>query len=99
MFLERYISALLYAPNKPSCNNSQIDLLESNLLFLSHPVYTTNSLLFSTDVEQRLNKQHVCGLDDVQTLGTGMERKQKNVHIFAHLELGQVGLKSLVVRD
>ena len=39
------------------------------------------------------------GLDDVQTLGTGMERKQKNIHIFARLELGQVGLKSLVVRD
>ena len=62
-------------------------LVESNLLRLSHPVYTANSLLLSTDVQQWLNKQHVCGLDDVQTLGTGIERKEENIHVLARLEL------------
>ena len=61
-------------------------LVESSLLCLSHPVHTANSLLLSTDIQQRLNEQHVCGLDDVQTLGAGMERKEENIHISARLE-------------
>jgi hypothetical protein len=51
-------------------------------------VYTANSLLLSTDVQQRLNKQYVCRLDDVQSLGTGMEREKENIHFFARLEFG-----------
>ena len=43
---------------------------------LPHPVYTANGLLLSTDVKQRLDQQHVRCLDNVEPLGTGMERKQ-----------------------
>ena len=60
-------------------------------------MHSADSLLLSTDIQQRLNEQYVGCLDDIQTLGTGMEREKENIHFFARLEFREVCLKSFVI--
>lgn len=44
-------------------------------------------------VEDRLYQQHVSRLDDVQTVGAGVERKEEDVDLFFVFEGAQVLLE------
>lgn len=44
-------------------------------------------------VEDRLYQQHVSRLDDVQTIGAGVERKEEDVDLFFVFEGAQVLLE------
>lgn len=46
-------------------------------------------------VEDRLDQQHVRGLDDVQPVGAGVQRQQQDVDLFVVFEGAQVLLESM----
>lgn len=60
------------------------------LLGLADPVHSAYGLELVSRVEDRLDQQHVSGFDDVQTVGTSVERKEEDVDLSIIFERAQI---------
>lgn len=65
------------------------------LLGLSNAVHSADGLQLVCRVEDRLDQQHVRGLDDVQPVGASVQGQQEDVDLFIVLEGAQVLLEKM----
>lgn len=63
------------------------------LLGLADPVHSAYGLELVSRVEDRLHQQNVSGLNDVETIGASVKRKQEDVDPFIILEGAQILLE------
>ena len=63
------------------------------LLGLANPMHSAYGLELVSRVEDRLHQQHMSRFDDVQTIGAGVERKEKDVDLFFVFEGAQILLE------
>lgn len=63
------------------------------LLGLADPVNPAYGLELVSRVQDGLHQQNVGGLDDVQTVRAGVERKQEDVDLFIIFEGAQIFLE------
>lgn len=60
---------------------------------LSDSVHASDSLELLRGVEYRLHQQDVRGLNQVQTVGAGVDGQQEGRHVVTRLKAGQTFLK------
>lgn len=60
---------------------------------MTNPVHSAYGLELMSRIKDWLHQQNVSGLNDVQTIGASVERKQEDVDPFIVLEGAQVFLK------
>lgn len=65
------------------------------LLGLSNAVHSADGLQLVRWVEDRLDQQHMRGLDDVQPVGAGVQGQQQDVDLFIVFEGAQVLLENV----
>lgn len=63
------------------------------LLGLANPVDSADGLELVSRVKDGLHQQNVGGLNDVQTIGARVERKQQDVDLFIIFERAQIFLE------